>query len=90
MMDSAAAAGESAMKCVNLGEDAMGLGELVDLLRDDEEVELRRNGVTIARLVRSSAPTLFPPDLSAFRGTLPVQPESAGEFMRKLRKRERY
>lgn len=86
------------MAAVSLEEAQEKLGELIDRVARGETVEIVRDGEPVATL---SAPESKPEParrkepvdlerLKAIRDQMPVQIESAGEFMRKVRDGERY
>lgn len=80
------------MNAINLADAKARLSELVDLAQRGEVVEILKRGKPVARLV-AVAPEksrIRIEDLRKATEKHPEQPESAGEFMRRLRDDYRY
>ena len=80
------------MDIVSLAEAKARLSELVARAADGETVQITRRGKPVAQLVPIEAPRK-PIDLALLRSvtdSMPMQPESAGEFMRRMRDDSRY
>jgi prevent-host-death family protein len=80
------------MKTVNLAEAKAKLSELVTDAQNGEVVEITRRGKPVATLVGAKRPRK-PIDferLRALTADMPMQTESAGEFIRKMRDSDRY
>ena len=80
------------MKTVSLAEAKAHLSELVSLASEGDTVQITRRGKPVAQITPIEKPRK-PIDFEALRALVsksPKQPESAGEFMRKLRDDARY
>jgi len=80
------------MSEVNLAQAKARLSALVARAEGGESVCITRRGKPVARLVaadrrREKVDTAM---LKAFTDKMPMQPESAGEFIRKMRDEDRY
>ncbi|MTV38612.1 type II toxin-antitoxin system Phd/YefM family antitoxin [Duganella radicis] len=77
------------MKTVTLEQAQKQLDKLIDLIAAGEEVTITLDGHPVARM---AAPRLLQqlPSLADLRARLPMQTESAGDFIRRLRDSERY
>jgi prevent-host-death family protein len=78
------------MNTYSLAEAKTQLSRLIALVEAGEEVIITKRGKAVARLVKSPASRQQMPSMAEFRATMPEQPESAGEFIRKLRDTDRY
>ena len=77
---------------VGVAEAKARLSELLDRVERGEEVVITRRGKPVAR-VSGVARKLEPIDFAAIRElreSLPLQEESGGDFMRRMRDQERY
>ena len=80
------------MRSINLAAAKAHLSELVEEAAAGNPVCIMRRGKPIAKLV-SIAPEKEPLDLAglrALRATMPMQSESAGDFIRRMRDEDRY
>ena len=80
------------MKTVNLAEAKAKLSKLVTEAEKGEVVEITRRGKPVATLIGTGRPRK-PIDfekLRALTADMPMQAESAGEFIRKMRDSDRY
>ncbi|WP_157017928.1 type II toxin-antitoxin system Phd/YefM family antitoxin [Mesorhizobium xinjiangense] len=80
------------MNDVNLAEAKAHLSELVNKAAAGETVRILRRGKPVAQLIGAEREKR-PIDVEALRAltaTLPMQPLSAGEFVRKMRDEDRY
>ena len=80
------------MDSYNLAEAKANLSALVGRAEAGEEIEIKRRGRPVARIVPIGAPRK-PLDLQALhdlRARMPYQEEGAGEFIRRLRDGDRY
>ena len=80
------------MSEVNLAQAKARLSALVARAEGGESVCITRRGKPVARLVaadrrREKVDTAM---LKAFTDKMPMQPESAGEFIRRMRDEDRY
>jgi prevent-host-death family protein len=83
---------ESAMDSVSLAEAKARLSELVARAAEGETVEITRRGKPVAQIVPIRKPRK-PIDIELLRSVsrkTPMQSESAGVFMRRLRDDSRY
>lgn len=78
------------MQTFTLAEAKAQLSRLIALVEAGEDVTITKRGQAVARLVRSAPVRQQLPSLSELRAKLPVQTESAGEFIRGLRDSDRY
>jgi len=80
------------MRKVNLAEAKAHLSELVALAADGEPICIMRRGKAVARLVpaEGARKPIAASELRAVTEGTPLQQESAGEFMRRVRNDERY
>ena len=80
------------MSDVNLGEAKARLSELVARAEAGETVYIKRRGKPVARLVAVENPRekVDTAMLEAFTDTLPKQPQSTEDFMRRMRDDARY
>ena len=80
------------MKTVSLAEAKAHLSELIDRATAGEQVCITRRGKPVATLSGISIPRK-PIDIADLRSVtdgMPMQRESAGEFIRRMRDEERY
>jgi prevent-host-death family protein len=80
------------METVNLANAKARLSELVDRAAAGETVRITRRGKPIAQITRVGAPRK-PIDFAALKALtdlLPMQKQSAGGFVRRMRDKERY
>ena len=80
------------MDTISLAEAKARLSELVARAAEGETVQITRRGKPVAQITPITKPRK-PIDielLRAVRAGTPVQPESAGEFMRRMRDDSRY
>jgi prevent-host-death family protein len=80
------------VKTVKLAEAKAHLSELVDEAAAGETVCITRRGKPVAQLIAAAAPRKRI-DLAALRALtdrMPLQRESAGEFIRHMRDSDRY
>ena len=80
------------MTTVNLADAKARLSELVERAEAGETVRITRRGKPVAVITRIQAPRK-PIDFAALRALterMPMQRESAGVFVRKMRDKERY
>lgn len=80
------------MTSINLADAKARLSELIDRAQRGEEIEITRRGKPVVRLAPVT-PEKKRIDVRALRALTegqPMQPEGAGEFMRKLRDDYRY
>ena len=80
------------MDTVNLAEAKARLSELVDRAEAGEEICIARRGKPVVRLTRIDQPKK-PIDVAALRkltASMPMQKESAGDFIRWMRDTDRY
>ncbi len=80
------------METVNLADAKARLSELVERAAAGETVRITRRGKPIAQITRVQAPRK-PIDFTALKALtdrLPMQRQSAGGFVRRMRDEERY
>jgi len=80
------------MDTVSLAEAKARLSELVARAAGGETVQITRRGRPVAQIVPIQGPRK-PVDIEALRALRresPAQPQSAGEFMQRMRDGERY
>ena len=80
------------MKNINLAEAKAHLSELVEQAASGDTICITRRGKPVARLVAAAEPRQ-PIDLEMLRALTdgaPTQPETAGDFMRRMRDDARY
>lgn len=80
------------MRTVTIADAKARLSELLDCVEAGEDVVITRRGTAVAR-VTSVTEVPKPLDLSrlrAFRDTLPMQNETSGDLVRRLRESDRY
>ena len=80
------------MKTVNLAEAKADLSELVEYAAGGESVQILRRGKPVAQLTPIRAPRK-PIDVEMLRrvaAKMPLQSESAGDFIRRMRNSDRY
>lgn len=80
------------MDTVNLADAKARLSSLIARVESGETVEITRRGKPVARIVGIERPRK-PVDVEALRklvAPMPMQEESAGDFMRRMRDDERY
>jgi prevent-host-death family protein len=82
------------MERINLADAKARLSEIVDRVEAGESIEIVRRGKPAARLVPPQQRREWKPvDVAALRALharMPVQNESAGEFVRRMREDARY
>jgi prevent-host-death family protein len=80
------------MATVNLADAKARLSELVERASAGEIVRITRRGRPIAQITSVETPRK-PIDFSALRAltdSMPMQKETAGDFVRKMRDKQRY
>jgi len=80
------------MKTVNLADAKARLSELVERAAAGEVVRITRRGKPVAQITSVKTPRK-PIDIAALRAltdSMPMQRQSAREFVRKMRDRDRY
>jgi prevent-host-death family protein len=80
------------MDSVSLGEAKARLSEIIDRVSKGETVQVTRRGKPVAQIAPLQAPRK-PIDVELLRSVRklsPSQPESAGDFMRRMRDDSRY
>jgi prevent-host-death family protein len=80
------------MKTVNLAQAKAHLSELVERAAAGEPVCITRRGKPVAQITAAATPRK-PIDIAALRAQtdrMPLQPESAGDFIRRMRDEDRY
>lgn len=78
------------MRTVTLAEAKQYLGSLVEMIEAGEEVTITVDGIPVARMIAPRKVSQQLPSFADLRSRLPMQAESAGDFMRRLRDSERY
>ena len=86
------------MDTVSLADAETRLSELIDRVEAGEEIDITRDGKAVARLcalppTNKVAKPLKPIDIEALRAfseSMPMQEQSAGDFIRAMRDSERY
>jgi prevent-host-death family protein len=77
---------------ISVAEAKTHLSELIEQVSRGEEVTITKRGKPVARLT-PVVPERKPVDIDALRrltDSMPLQKQSAGEFMRELRDNDRY
>jgi len=80
------------MSAINLADAKARLSELVDRVEAGETVDILRRGKLVARLTPPERPRK-PIDLARLKAVtdqMPMQSESAGDFVRRMRDEDRY
>lgn len=80
------------MKTVNLADAKARLSELVERASCGEVVRITRRGKPVAQITRIQSPPK-PIDFAALKALtdrMPMQKQSAGDFIRKMRDTDRY
>jgi prevent-host-death family protein len=80
------------MSNINLADAKAHLSEVIDRAVAGESLYITRRGKPVAHITAAENPRKRI-DLSALRkltGTMPAQPESAGDFIRRMRDEDRY
>lgn len=80
------------MESISLAEAKARLSELVSRVADGETFQITKRGKPVAQITPVQEPRK-PIDVEALRvvtSKMPMQSESAGEFMRRMRDDERY
>ena len=81
------------MKTVNLADAKARLSELVERAAAGETVRITRRGKPVAQITSVKAARRRPIDFAALQAltdAMPMQKESAGDFVRKMRDTDRY
>jgi len=80
------------MRTINLAEAKARLSELVEQSGKGETIQIARRGQPIAQLTPVSKPRkpILAHELRRVTDAMPLQAESAGEFIRQLRDTDRY
>jgi prevent-host-death family protein len=81
------------METVDLADAKARLSELVERAAAGETVRITRRGKPIAQITRVQAPPRKPIDFAALKALtdgLPRQKESARDFVRRMRDKDRY
>ena len=80
------------MESISLAEAKARLSELVSRVAEGETVQITKRGKPVAQITPVQTPR-EPIDVEALRaltGKMPMQSESAGDFVRKMRDSDRY
>jgi prevent-host-death family protein len=80
------------MGCISIVEAKARFSELVERPEGGEAVQITRRGKAVAQLVAVPRPRK-PIDVAALRAlpeSMPMQSESAGDFVRRMRDEDRY
>lgn len=82
----------SPMSTVNLADAKSHLSELVDRAEAGEEVCITRRGKPVAKLVpaRMARKPIEIADMQKVTDRMPMQPEDAAAFVRRMRDEDRY
>ena len=80
------------MNTISLAEAKTHLSQLVEQAADGEDVVITRRGKPVARITTVEAPRrrINVAALRALTDTMPMQSESAADFVRRMRDEERY
>ena len=80
------------MATVTLADAKAHLSELVERAAAGEAVRITRRGKPLAQLtaIRTPRKPINVAELRAMTATMPMQKESAGEFVRQMRDEDRY
>lgn len=80
------------MRTVNLAEAKAKLSELVEQSGRGETIQIARRGKPVAKLAPIDRPRqpIRAEELKRVTDRMPLQEETAGEFMRRLRDSDRY
>ncbi|HEY2186495.1 MAG TPA: type II toxin-antitoxin system prevent-host-death family antitoxin [Xanthobacteraceae bacterium] len=80
------------MRSVSIAHAKAHLSELVERAAAGEIVRITRRGKPVAQLapIKAARKRIDRSMLRALTDTMPVQKESAGDFLRRLRDQERY
>jgi len=80
------------MNSISLAEAKAHLSELVDRVEGGDIVSITRRGKEVARLTAADQPRrrVDPAMLRAITNAMPLQPEGAAAFMRRMRDEDRY
>jgi len=80
------------VKRVSLADAKAQLSELVDRAAAGEAVCITRRGKAVAQITAVETPRkrVDAAELQAMTDTMPVQPESARDFIRRMRDEDRY
>jgi len=83
---------KQAMNAISLAEAKAHLSELLDRVEAGESIEITRRGKAVARLVGLAHPRkpIDAAALAAVTATMPMQDESAGMFVRRMRDGDRF
>jgi antitoxin (DNA-binding transcriptional repressor) of toxin-antitoxin stability system len=76
------------MKTVTLAEAQAQLSSLIEMVGAGEDVVITIAGHAVAQMVAPVSQQL--PSLADLRASMPMQTESAGDFIRRLRDTDRY
>jgi prevent-host-death family protein len=80
------------MNSISLAEAKAHLSELVDRVEAGDIVAITRRGKEVARLTAADQPRrrVDPSMLRAITNAMPLQPEGAAAFVRRMRHEDRY
>lgn len=80
------------MSSVNLAGAKAHLSELVERAASGEPVRITRRGKPVAQITAIETPRkkINLQELRAVTDAMPVQPETAGDFIRRMRDEDRY
>ena len=80
------------MKSVNLADAKAHLSELVERAAAGEAVCITRRGKAVAQITAIDSPRkrIDPAALRAITDAMPIQPESARDFIRRMRDDDRF
>jgi len=80
------------METVSLADAKARLSELVDRAEAGEPVTITRRGKPVAQItaVKKTKKPIDVARMRALTASMPMQAESAGDFMRRIRDEERY
>ena len=80
------------MDTISLADAKARLSEIIDRVSEGETVQITRRGKPVAQITPIRQPRK-PIDIELLRsvsGKTPMQPESAGDFIRRMRDQDRY
>ena len=80
------------MRRVNLGDAKAHLSELVERAAMGDPVRIMRRGKAVAQITAVEKPRkrIDPSELRAMTNAMPLQRESAGDLVRRMRDEDRY
>lgn len=78
------------MQTVTVAEAKVQLSRLIAMVEAGEDVAISKRGQVVARIIRHPPQRQQIPSMASLRAKLPMQAESSGALVRRMRETDRY